>query len=308
MKRYYRVMLGKQSAHAARCFQENFIGVDYSIKQDLTQKLPEEWREFNKEFVPIFIANRPNKTKVAAGLACGAIWTLSKGIKKGDLVLCPDGSGVYLVGEVLGDYYYVANDILPHRRKVKWFDVKIDRAGMSDDIRHSTGATGPVIDITKYEVDLEKLIIGAPVATIISTDPTVEDAATFAMEKHLEEFLVKNWAQTELGKEYDIFEEEGEPVGQQYLTDTGPIDVLAISKNKKTLLVVELKRGRASDAVVGQTLRYMGYVQDELAEKGQTVKGVIIALEDDPRTRRALAMVPNIQFYKYQVSFKLQKI
>ena len=59
--------------------------------------------------------------------------------------------------------------------------------------------------------------------------------------------------------------------------------------------------------VVGQIMRYMGYVQEELAEKGQTVQGVIIALEDDQRIRRALSMVPNVVFYRYQVSFKLMK-
>jgi len=71
---------------------------------------------------------------------------------------------------------------------------------------------------------------------------------------------------------------------------------------------VELKKGRASDVVVGQTLRYMGYVQEELAEEGQSVKGVIIALEDDQRIRRALAVVPSIVFYRYQISFKLMKV
>jgi restriction system protein len=72
-----------------------------------------------------------------------------------------------------------------------------------------------------------------------------------------------------------------------------------------SLLVVELKRGRASDVVVGQVLRYIGFVQDELAEEGQTVEGAIIAFEDDLRLRRALAAAPTIAFYRYQVSFKL---
>src|ERR1035437_4585227 len=102
------------------------------------------------------------------------------------------------------------------------------------------------------------------------------------------------------------YEEDGEK-GQQYQTDTGPLDILAISKDKKRLLVVELKKGRPSDAVVGQTLRYMSFVQDELAEDGQSVTGVIIAHEDDQRIRRALSMTPNIAFYRYQVSFKLAK-
>lgn len=71
--------------------------------------------------------------------------------------------------------------------------------------------------------------------------------------------------------------------------------------------MVELKKGRASDAVVGQILRYMGYVQQELADEGQSTKGVIIALEDDRRIRRALAVSPGIEFYRYQVTFKLMK-
>ena len=73
------------------------------------------------------------------------------------------------------------------------------------------------------------------------------------------------------------------------------------------MLVVELKKGRASDVVVGQIQRYMGYVLGELAEEGQSVKGVIIALEDDLRIRRALQVVNNIDFYRYEVSFKLNK-
>ena len=96
-------------------------------------------------------------------------------------------------------------------------------------------------------------------------------------------------------------------VGQQYQTDTGPIDVLAISKDKKRLLVVELKKGRPSDAVVGQIMRYMGYVQEELCEPGQTVVGAIIALDDSQKIWRALSMISTISFYRYQVSFKLVK-
>jgi len=51
----------------------------------------------------------------------------------------------------------------------------------------------------------------------------------------------------------------------------------------------------------------MGYVQEVLAEEGQAVRGAIIALEDDQRIRRALAVVPTIDFYRYQISFKLMK-
>jgi len=303
MRSYYRVMLGRKSVHAAECFAGGFIGTDFGIHQDLAAKLPEDWQTFNKEFIPIYLASHPDKTKIGAGLACGALWTVSKGIKIGDIVLCPDGSGTYRVGEVTGDYYYAPGNVLFHRRPLNWLKVTIERSVMSDPLKNSTGSVGTVTNISSYREEVERLI---GLGTIVNVDPTVENQASFALEAHLEDFLVKNWEQTELGKEFDIYEEEGEKA-QQYQTDTGPLDILAISKDRKRLLVVELKKGRASDAVVGQTLRYMGYVQGVLAENGQTVHGAIIALEDDPRIRRALAMVDSIQFYRYQISFKLVK-
>jgi restriction system protein len=306
VRSYYRVMLGQKSIYAAECFAGSFIGTDFGIDQDLTNDLPEEWRAFNQKFIPIYLAKHPDKTKIGAGLACGALWTVSKGIKKGDIVLCPDGAGHYRVGEVSGDYRYEPGKILFHRRPVQWLNVSVDRTAMSEALRNSSGSIGTVSDVSSYYEEIERLIGGVSGPKLISTDETVEDPSAFALEEHLEDFLVKNWAQTELGKDYDIYEEDGEK-GQQYQTDTGPLDILAISKDKKRLLVVELKKGRASDAVVGQTLRYMSFVQEMLAEKDQTVHGIIIALEDDQRIRRALGMVSNIQFYRYQISFRLVK-
>lgn len=308
MKSYYRVMLGKQSAYAATCFAGNFIGADYGIQQDLSGDLPDDWRAFNKKFIPIFLAAHPEKTRIGAGLACGFLWTVSKGIKKGDIVLCPDGTGQYHVGDVNGDYYYAPGEVLPHRRPVSWRENTVSRAEMTDALKNSTGSTGAVANISGYADEIEKLIGTDFKHKLISTDETVEDPTAFALEKHLEDFLVQNWAQTDLGKDYDIYEEDGDKVGQQYPTDTGPMDVLAIKKDKTELLVVELKKGRASDAVVGQTLRYMGFAAQELAEPNQKVRGVIIALEDDQRIRRALAVTPNIDFYRYQISFKLIKV
>jgi len=305
VKSYYRVMLGRRSIHAKGCFDGSFIGVDYDIREDLSGKLPDDWRAFNHAFIPIYLAAQPGKSKIAAGLACGALWTVSKGIKVGDVVLSPSGSDNCRVGEVTGDYFYQPDGVLPHRRPVHWLSQSINRADMSEALKTSIWVIGTVRNVTQYQNEIERLIGGSE--SPLTTDKTIEDPASFAMEKHLEDFLVQNWAQTELSKQYDIYEDEGERVGQQYLTDTGAIDILAVSKDKRSLLVIELKKGRASDVVVGQTLRYMGYVQDELAEDNQTVKGVIIALEDDQRIRRALAMTPNIAFYRYQVSFKLVK-
>ena len=283
------------------------MGADFDIQEDLSEKLPENWRDFNQKFIPVWLEKHPEKSKVAAGLSMGALWTISKGIQTGDVVLCPNGQGSYYVGEICAKYYYQPDGVLSHRRPVKWFQCLVDRSEMSDALRNSTGSAGTVSDITKHGPEIETLIGGNAPLSIIATDETIEDPSMFALEKHLEDFLVKNWQQTLLSDHYDVYEEDGEFVGQQYPTDTGPIDILAISKDKKTLLVVELKRGRASDNVVGQIQRYMGYVKEELAEENQSVKGIIIALEDDIKIKRAMSVTNNIEFHRYQVSFKLFK-
>ena len=306
MKKYYRIMLGRKSVHADECLKGGFIGTGFGVKTDLTGKLPDNWRDFNREFIPVYLSNNPDKSKIAAGLACGFLHTVSKGIKIGDIILSPNGSGSYLVGEVTGDYTYHPDGVLPHRRAVTWYPVTIDRTDMSEALRNSAGSIGTVSDISRYEKELEALIGGVKAPSIVATDETIEDPSVFALENHLEEFLIQNWDQTELGKNYRIFE-DGDLYGQQYPTDTGYIDILAISKDKKELLVIELKKGRASDVVVGQIQRYMGYVIEELAEKDQKVRGIIIALEDDLKLKRALSVSSNIEFYRYQVSFKLVK-
>jgi restriction system protein len=117
------------------------------------------------------------------------------------------------------------------------------------------------------------------------------------MEKYLEDFLVKNWDKTELGKTFDI-------LGSQVQTETGPLDILAQSKDGKTLLVVELKLRRATDDVLGQIQRYMGWVQAQ-AEEGQLVKGLIIGLEKDAKLKWALSVAPNVSFMKYEMDFRL---
>jgi restriction system protein len=300
-------MPGAKSVYIEECIEGGFIGVDFDLKEDLSSHLTDDFKLFSKKYSPIFIKNNPDKSKVASGLASGSIWTVCHDLKRGDIVLSPDGKGEYLVGEIDSNYYYAEGEILPHRRKVKWNNSTIRKNEMSQPLQNSLGSVLTTCNITKYSDELEQLIKGEKIEGIVSTDTSSEDVIEFALEKHLEEFLVKNWKNTILGKEYDIYEIDGEVIGQQFQSDTGPLDILAISKDKKTLLVVELKKGRVSDNVVGQIQRYMGFVKEELAEPHQTVKGIIIGLDDDIRIKRALAVTTNIEFFKYKVNFQLFK-
>ena len=300
-------MLGKQSIYAEECLRDGFIGAGYGIDEDLTPYFSEDWRDFNKALIPTYLRQNPGKSKVAAGLSCGALWSISQGMKIGDIIFSPNGKGRYAVGEVVSDYLFRPGRYLPHQRSVRWRDLLIDKSDFSTEIQNSVAAMRSIISLDKYGAELEALIgSDSPQQVLVSTDETIEDPVVFALERHLEDFLIHNWAQTPLGRDYVIYQDE-ENTGRQFQTDTGFIDILAVSKDRQELLVVELKKGRASDTVVGQIQRYMGFIAEDIAEDHQRVRGVIIALEDDLRIRRALKVAPNIEFYKYEVKFDLIK-
>lgn len=304
-KEYRRIMLGAKSIYAKDGLEGGWIAAGYLFDLDLTGKFPPTVQEFNATMRDVWLEQNEGKSKIAAGLACSMLHMICKGAKLGDIVLTPDTDGNIHFGEVSGNYFYDPAYPLPHKRPVRWFGKSVHRNDLSDVLQNSLGSIGTVSTVTKHSVEIDALLGDSAAPVLVAADPDVEDVSVFALEQHLEDFLVKNWAATQLGKTHNLFAVEGESTGQQFPTDTGPIDILAISKDGKELLVVELKRGRASDRVVGQIQRYMGYVLGELAEPGQTVHGVIIALEDDIRLKRALSVAPNIDFYRYQVSFSL---
>jgi restriction system protein len=307
-RNFYKVMLGQGSREADACRVHGFLGTDYDVREDLTGLLPDNWKEFNAQWLPRLLPL--HKNKIAAGLAAANLWTVSKGIAVGDIVLSPTGvSNELMAGEITGEYHYVPEGPLHHRRSVRWLPGVIKRDEITNELRSSLGASGTVVRLERHSEEILRLIGDVPPpATLFSTDKTVENVTQFAMEKYLEEFLIDNWVHTDLGKEFDIYSEDEEQVGRQFPTDTGPMDILAISKDKTKLLVVELKRGRASDSVVGQVQRYMGYVVEVLAESNQEVHGVIIALEDDLKIQRALKVTRNIEFYRYIINFKLERV
>ena len=305
--KYYRIMPGGKSAHLNDCLKGEFIGIDFDLKEELSDFVNYEWEAFKKKFKPYYKKLNPEKSNIAIGLHAGSVHAVCVYLSKGDIILCPDGNGVYHIGEISSDYYFVKGEVLPHRRKVNWHSKTVNRIDMSKALQGSTGSGLTHCDLSGHAEEIEKLIDGNRLPSIVSTDKTIEDPTEFALEKHLEDFLVKNWKSTSIGKEYDIYELDGVSVGQQFPSDTGPLDILAISKDRNTFLVVELKKGRVSDNVVGQIQRYMGYVKEDLAEPHQNVKGVIIGSEDDLKIRRALSVTTNIEFYKYKVNFKLHQ-
>ncbi len=172
-------MLGRAGRFAKMCREEGYIGANFDIWKDLSDSLPDNWRQFNKQIIPLWLEKNPEKSKTAAGVACGFLWTIAKGLQIGDVVLCPSGEGTYYVGTIAGDYYYVPNTDLPHRRKVEWKDKVIPRKSMSQKLQNSTGSIGTCCDITRYEEEIESLISGSGVVTTAEKNHEPEPTKTF---------------------------------------------------------------------------------------------------------------------------------
>lgn len=300
-------MLGRKHIYAAEAHDGNYIGINFEILEDLSSHRCVSRKEFVDIYVNELQRQDITRTKISAAMATGMLWTILHTAQIGDLVICPDGNRNYFIGKIVGEYSYVAGAHLPHQRRVIWRNQLYPMNLFSQEFQNSAGSIGTISDLTKYSTEVNIILNGQLLNTVQDNAVTIENSSTFILEKHLEDFLVHNWSNTDLGKQYDILTEKGEKIGQQYLSDTGPIDILAISKDRLTLLVVELKRGKLTDSVVGQIQRYMGYVKSELAEPGQQVRGVIIGLEDDLKIRRALSVTTGIDMYVYQIDFKLQQ-
>ncbi len=122
-----------------------------------------------------------------------------------------------------------------------------------------------------------------------------------SLEKQLEDFLAANLALVEPG--LSMFRDEDGREGKQYPTDVGVIDLLCRRPNGD-LLVIELKRGRGTDAVVGQISRYIGWVKAELA-RGAKVAGLILAHDRDDPLKYAVFAHENLSLKYFKVQLHL---
>lgn len=108
------------------------------------------------------------------------------------------------------------------------------------------------------------------------------DGEIIILEKGIEEAIIKNLK--DLGLEL-----ASEDIQQQFYMgpDVGRSDLICLDFNKKDLVVIELKRGTTSDEAIGQILRYVGYVKENIATEDQKVKGWIVTGDYDEHLRLA---------------------
>lgn len=125
-------------------------------------------------------------------------------------------------------------------------------------------------------------------------EDVIKSYGSISMENDLRDFLAENIFLIEKGLTL---------VGKEYDTrGAGRIDLLCKDKNG-CHVVIELKKGRIGHEVVGQALKYMGWVQKNLSKK---VRGIIVVNEPDDKLLYAAMPVGDLIKVKYyKVNFAI---
>jgi len=251
----------------------------------------------------------PSSPPATRTLYANMLWAFHHEMRPGDVVVARRGRKVLAaVGDVVRAGYFAPgknptlsdpSNAHSHFLDVRWRDAPRDLQFASIVFPMHT-----LMELS--EEQFQGLLGGNTSASPIAEAPEVlADSNSFVLEKYLEDFIVSNFVSIFKGQ-LQLYTDAQGADGQQFSTDIGIIDILAIEPKTGSYVVVELKKGRPSDQVVGQVLRYMGWVQKNLCTPGQHVKGLVVCREEDPKLTYALAMVTNVQVKYYSVSFSLR--
>jgi restriction system protein len=257
-------------------------------------------REQLSEAVASRYPKRPPQTKA---LVANMIWAFYHDISPGDFIVARRGrKSLASVGQVSKTAFYAPgkNPFCGHPNflGVAWQSQPREK-------NFSTIVFPMHTLMETSEQQFRKLLEGSIVQPLpLEGQEDIEDPSAFVLEKYLEDFIVSNF-ETIFKRELIIYKDGEGNDGQQYATDIGPIDILAVERKSNSFVVIELKKGRPSDHVMGQILRYMGWVKINLCSNKQGVKGLIICRDPDPKLSYAMQMTQGIDVRYYSVSFKL---
>ena len=158
--------------------------------------------------------------------------------------------------------------------------------------------------IREYEPDAEDAVLPDDVEEAPS-DNTPVSATEFMLERDLQLYLVANLGCIEPGLK--LYEDDGVD-GLEYEVGNGRrLDILAVDA-KGNLVVLELKVSKGYDRVIGQLLRYVNWIRQNLAQPGQSVRGIIVCRRISEDLRLACANISDVELFEYKLSVTVSKV
>lgn len=207
-------------------------------------------------------------------------------VKKGDQILLREySSGFWGTCEVIGDWVNDNDSVAKHGIEAGWFPIskiKKWKAILPYEVIYSELSNQNYrLRVAKAtEEDKKKIELALKIYRKLGYGSV--DGNFFVLESGIEEAVKRNLSQLKLKlAEKDIQQQCKLGIG------IGRTDLICRDE-EGNYIVLELKAVPSSDNVIGQILRYMGYIRENWAEKkGKKVKGIILAPAFDEQLRLA---------------------
>jgi hypothetical protein len=217
-----------------------------------------------------FKSNEPNRTKVVVGDRA---------------VFREYGAGLWGICEVAGEWVIDPEGKAKHELETGWFPIakiqKWDATLPYELVKEDLSNQNHRLRIAKAkEEDLSIIQFALRVYQRLGYGST--DGEFFVLESGLEEAVKANLKQLRLRLADESIQQQcnlGLGIGRT--------DLICLDE-RDDFVVLELKVVHSSDSVVGQLLRYMGYVRENWAEKAEKkVHGIILTPSYDEQLRLA---------------------
>ena len=311
MTSYYRVMLGRKAFTLPSAWLRRFRRLLTSVSMKTSASFLEDLEILTNnsfQFISRYTPIRQSRRRIS--LRC--VWTEPRGmVKTGDIVGSHQTEQVLIASvKVVGDYYYSAGLVLPHRRKVGWRDTVIARSAMSEALKSSTGSIGTVSNICRPPCGDR-----APARRSASTESHPLQRSRHRRPNSLCDGEASGgFPRRQLESDHSqhgvfrYYEEEGEPVGQQYATNRGQSTYSPSAKTRSACL---LWNSSAAERVMSLSVRCSAIWVSSRNKSPRTIRrwrGAIIALEDDQRCAGLWSpLFPRSRSIAIRVNFKLVK-
>ena len=128
VKNYWTIHMGKANVFANEAYENNFIGIGWLEKIDLSKYSQMDRKEFIDKIIPFIVKEYPNKSLASVRNTAGQMFSFITLMKIDDIILMPKtDEGRLYIGKVAGNYFYsnvaIKECNYPHRREIKWIKV-----------------------------------------------------------------------------------------------------------------------------------------------------------------------------------------
>jgi hypothetical protein len=141
--------------------------------------------------------------------------------------------------------------------------------------------------------DIEETSIS--LAPAVEITGAVDYSVSFGLERDLQRYIRMNIGHLEEGLKIVDY-------GKERTTATGRIDICA-EDNKGSLVIIELKAGRAPDTALTQIL---GYMSSEENNGHGSIRGILVAEDFSPQLLSAVRWISNVKLVKYSIKFQFE--